>query len=127
MKEYIDFWKKFLIFSGRSSRKDYWMFTLINFGIVVLLQSIDYALSRNWDRNPQILLSIYGLAILLPTVGVTIRRLHDIDKSGWWILLNLIPLVGFIWSLVLMTTPGDHGDNKYGADPYAEIVESSNS
>ena len=62
---------------------------------------------------------IYVLAIMLPNIAVGIRRLHDIDKSGWWLLVGLIPLVGSIWLIVLFATEGNTGENQFGEDPKA--------
>ena len=65
----------------------------------------------------------YSLATLIPTLGVVVRRLHDVGKSGWFYFIGLIPVVGGIWLLVLMCTEGDHGENDYGPDPKNEIEE----
>jgi uncharacterized membrane protein YhaH (DUF805 family) len=65
---------------------------------------------------------LYSLAVLVPGIAVAVRRLHDIDKSGWWLLISLIPLIGAIWLIVLLATEGTRGSNPFGADPKAGIV-----
>lgn len=65
---------------------------------------------------------LYALGLFIPAIAVMVRRLHDVGKSGWWWLINLIPLVGAIWFLVLMCTDSNSGDNKYGPSPKASTV-----
>ena len=64
-----------------------------------------------------VLNAVYSLAVLIPSIAVTVRRLHDIDRTGWWILMNLVCCIGWIVLLVFNVTPGTEGDNKYGPDP----------
>lgn len=112
--------KKYAEFSGRASRKEYWMFVLFYIifycvaGIVDSLAKTQFTVS---GETVGVIATIYSVALLLPFLGVTIRRLHDIDKSGWFILLGLIPLVGEIILLVFYCKAGTEGENKYGADP----------
>lgn len=113
MNYYIEAIKKYAVFTGRSRRSEYWYFVLFNFlaaiaiGIVsVIINDRDNTLSR-----------LYTLAMFLPALGVTIRRLHDIGKSGWWIFMVLIPLVGAIILIVWEATDGQLGSNKYGPNP----------
>ena len=87
------------------------MFALVNFVISIILNVIDLKVTGG------ILQLIYGLALLLPGFGVTVRRLHDISKSGWWVLIALIPLVGPIVLLVFMCTNSTPGSNEYGPNP----------
>lgn len=63
---------------------------------------------------------IYALAVLVPGIAVAIRRMHDIGRSGWWILISLVPLIGSIWFIVLAALPSQLGPNKYGPNPYGE-------
>lgn len=111
MNYYIDVIKKYAVFSGRASRKQYWMFVLVSFIITIILGIIDAAL-----RSP-ILVIIYDLALLIPGLAVGVRRLHDTGRSGWWLLLGLIPLVGAIILLVFMVLDSQPGDNAYGTNP----------
>jgi uncharacterized membrane protein YhaH (DUF805 family) len=71
--------------------------------------------------SPAVLGGIYSLAVLVPTIAVTCRRLHDIDRSGWWQLIWFIPLIGFIVMLIWTTRQGNSGPNRFGADPISDI------
>jgi uncharacterized membrane protein YhaH (DUF805 family) len=100
--------KKYATFSGRASRKEYWLFALSNWVIFFVLSLVI-----------PILGSVYFLGILLPYWAVWVRRLHDTNRSGWWVLFSLIPLVGTIGMTVMMCNKGTEGDNDYGPDPLA--------
>jgi len=100
-------------FEGRARRSEYWYFALFNFIISSVLQVVDYAIGTDIG----ILGSIYSLAVLVPSIAVLVRRLHDTGKSGWYALLLFLVVIGWIWLLVLTCTEGDHGPNEYGADP----------
>ncbi len=118
MKWYLEVMKKYAVFSGRARRKEYWMFVLFNiiFAIAaVILDNILGIAIENVGYGPIYLL--YVLAVLLPGLGVTIRRLHDVGKSGWFIFISLIPIIGGLWLLVIFCTDGNPGDNKYGPNP----------
>jgi len=124
MNWYVKVLKNFANFSGRARRKEYWMFALISFVISLILGFIDGAIHTTLVIGPGqpigIIQSIYGLVVLIPGLAVGVRRLHDINKSGWMLLVALIPLVGAIWLLVLLATNGTPGENNYGPDPKAE-------
>ncbi|MHA2428105.1 MAG: DUF805 domain-containing protein [Candidatus Hermodarchaeia archaeon] len=115
MKWYIAVLKKYEDFSGRAHRKEYWMFWLINliiqFGLVIFEVQI---LPESGTSN---LSSLYSLIILFPTLAVTVRRLHDIGRSGWWLLLGLVPLIGPIVLFIFMLTDSEPGENQYGLNP----------
>lgn len=118
MKWYLEVMKKYAVFSGRARRKEYWMFVLFNIIFAIVAAILDNILGiaiENVGYGPIYLL--YGLAVLLPGLGVSIRRLHDVGKSGWFLFISLIPIVGGIWLLVLFCTDGNPGDNKYGPNP----------
>lgn len=104
-------------FSGRARRSEYWYFILFNVIISIVLAFIEYMLGIGF------LSLIYSLAILIPSLAVSVRRLHDVGKSGWFYFIILIPLVGPIWLLVLFATEGDKGSNEYGPDPKADYNE----
>ena len=109
---YLKVIKQFLDFSGRASRKEYWMFILINILISGAL------LLMTFRFNYVIFLAIlYTLAMAIPYTAVSVRRMHDISKSGWMILVELIPLIGGIWFLILTLTESTHGSNQYGPNP----------
>ena len=118
--------KRYADFSGRSRRKEFWMFTLMNFIVMIVL----YALAifgmdfETGEPGPLAmlafgLLGLYWLAILLPSLAVQVRRFHDQEKSGWMVLLGLIPGVGGLIVLVFMCIEGTRGDNRFGPDPKA--------
>ena len=111
-------------FTGRARRKEYWMFALFQFIIMIVLMILDNVLGLGFDIGGiplgyGVLYTIGALAHFIPGLAVVVRRLHDVGKSGWFYLIALIPLIGIIWLLVLMCTDGDKGDNAYGPDPKA--------
>jgi uncharacterized membrane protein YhaH (DUF805 family) len=120
MSWYIKVLKKYAVFSGRARRKEYWMFVLFNILFAILAMILDNILGTTVeDLGYGYIYILYGLAVILPTLAVGIRRLHDLGKSGWWLFISLIPLVGSIWLIVLMATAGQTGENQYGPDPKA--------
>jgi uncharacterized membrane protein YhaH (DUF805 family) len=104
MNYYLRAFKKYADFKGRDNRPQYWYFFLFNFIVSLILSLIAEELA-----------SIYFLAIFVPSLAISIRRLHDIGKSGWWILISLIPIIGTIWLIILLATKGQSKDNEYGA------------
>ena len=101
-------------FSGRARRSEYWYFVLFNFLVSFALGFIGGLLG---DNVSTVLSSIWSLGVLIPSLAVAWRRLHDIGKSGAYFLLILIPLVGAILLIVWFCQPGQPGDNQYGPDP----------
>ena len=110
---YLKVLKQYADFSGRSRRKEYWIFTLFNIIFVILASFIDGVLGLGMP----LFYVVYTLAMLVPGLAVGVRRLHDVGKSGWMILIALIPLIGGIWLLVLMVTDSQAGANKWGENP----------
>lgn len=110
MQWYLEVLKKYATFQGRARRKEYWMFTLINAIIMIILSIVDEV------AGTAFLLSLYSLAVLLPTLAVGARRLHDINKSGWWQLLNIIPIIGGI-ILIVWFASNSKEDNRFGPNP----------
>lgn len=108
-------------FSGRARRSEYWYFTLFNFLVGIALNLIDTFVLNMSEVG--LLGSIYSLAMLIPGLAVAVRRLHDVGKSGWYYLLILLPIIGWIWLLVLFFTEGDNGANEYGPNPKADYNE----
>lgn len=120
MSWYLAVLKKYATFSGRARRKEYWMFQLFNICIILLLYILALVVGANGGAAftvVYIIYVIYALAIIIPSLAVTVRRLHDIDKSGGWFFISFIPFIGGIWLLVLTCTEGTHGSNSYGPDP----------
>ena len=120
MNWYLKVLKNYTNFSGRARRKEYWMFTLFNVIFAVAAVLLDNLLGLAFEGigyGP--VYGLYLLATFIPGIAVSVRRLHDVDKSGWMILIGLIPLIGAIWLLVLFATEGTPGDNQYGPNPKA--------
>ena len=114
MDWYIGVLKKYAVFEGRARRKEYWMFILFNF-----LISIAIGIVEGFAGSNGIISIVYALAIFLPSLAVTIRRLHDTNRAGWWFLIAFVPVVGGIILLIFMVLEGTSGSNDYGADPKA--------
>ncbi|MBO4530336.1 MAG: DUF805 domain-containing protein [Paludibacteraceae bacterium] len=111
-------------FSGRARRKEFWHFALINFIICLPLGIIVNILQRTGEPGGSFMLAaiiilIIALALVIPSLAVGVRRLHDINKSGWWMLINLVPYVGSFILLYFYAKAGDKGENQYGPDPKA--------
>ena len=104
---------KYADFNGRARRSEYWYFVLFNFLISTAVGVVTGLIGIDW------LSYIYSVALLVPGIAVGVRRLHDIGKSGWWLLISFIPLIGGIWLIILMAKEGDHGNNAFGPDPKA--------
>jgi uncharacterized membrane protein YhaH (DUF805 family) len=108
---YLSVLKNYVGFSGRARRKEYWMFALVNVVVLIGLAIIDGVI------NTSIPFVLYELAVILPSLAVGFRRLHDTGRSAWWILIGLVPLVGGIILLVFMVADGQPEANKYGPNP----------
>lgn len=113
MEWYLKVLRQYVDFAGRARRKEYWMFTLVSVIISLVLAILDNVLRIG------ILGLVYSLAVLLPSLAVGVRRLHDTGRSGWWLLLSLIPLIGAIVLVVFFATEGERQPNAYGPDPKA--------
>ena len=111
MQWYLKVLKNYVGFQGRAKRKEYWMFVLINCIISTVL-----ALLGSQVEIFQLLAGLYSLAVLLPSLAVSIRRLHDTGRSGWWLFISLIPLIGSIILIVFMCQDSRENENQYGAN-----------
>jgi len=122
-KYYLDILtNKYADFKGRARRKEYWMWTLYFTLILLFAMVLDNVLGLNFELLGQDLgygwlFVTIGITHLIPGLGIVVRRLHDVGKSGWFYLIILIPLIGFIWILVLFCTDGVKEDNKWGSNP----------
>ncbi|MFC0676549.1 DUF805 domain-containing protein [Lysobacter korlensis] len=120
MDWYLKVLKQYFDFSGRARRKEYWMFLLFSVIVSIVLGIVDVMAGLTMLGGTMGTLgSIYALAIIIPSLAVGARRLHDIDRSGWWMLIGLIPVIGFIVLIVWYASEGTRGDNRFGADPKA--------
>ncbi len=106
MNWYLEVLKKYAVFNGRARRKEYWYFVLFNIIISIVLAVMGMDLLQ-W---------IYTLAVLIPGIAVTVRRLHDTERSGWWLLIALVPIAAIVL-LVFMVQDSKPGQNQYGANP----------
>ncbi|MGI9264325.1 MAG: DUF805 domain-containing protein [Gammaproteobacteria bacterium] len=124
MDWYLAVLRKYLVFEGRAQRAEYWYFVLFNIIFGIVLAIIDGIFgSLNPDTGMGLLSGIYSLAVLIPTIGVAIRRLHDTDRSGWWLLLALVPLIGGLVLLVFFILDGTPGSNRFGPNPKGQALE----
>ena len=118
MNWYLEVLKKYTVFDGRAGRPEYWYFVLFNIIVSFVLGFVDGVLGTvSSGARVGLLGGIYSLAVLLPSIGVGIRRLHDINRSGWWLLIGLVPLVGWIILIIWAATESDAGPNQYGSGP----------
>jgi uncharacterized membrane protein YhaH (DUF805 family) len=102
-------------FSDRASRSEYWYWILFIILAEIVTSIIDYAIGA------QVVTGIFGLATFLPSLGLAIRRLHDLDRTGWWVLLWFIPIIGWIILLIWFCTRGTIGPNRFGPDPLSAL------
>jgi uncharacterized membrane protein YhaH (DUF805 family) len=114
---YLEVFKKYAVFDGRAHRTEFWMFVLVSVIISVILAVLDAVLGTN-GAGSGLLQGLYGLAVLVPSLAVGARRLHDIGRSGWWQLLVLIPLIGAIVLIVWFAQKGDPSPNEHGPNPW---------
>jgi uncharacterized membrane protein YhaH (DUF805 family) len=110
MKWYLLVLKKYAVFNGRARRSEYWYFVLFNVIVSIILKVVGFGIGSPF------LDSIYSLAVLLPSLGVAVRRMHDVNKSGWYCLIP-------IYNLILACTEGTSGTNNYGPDPKNEFFD----
>jgi len=110
---------KYSAFDGRAARSEYWWFTLFGFLIYLGATLIEVTTLSGLDRDIGLISGLTGLATLLPDLAVTARRLHDVEKSGWWQLLWLLPVLGWIPLIYWLVQEGSYGDNEYGVSPQA--------
>lgn len=117
--------RKFATFSGRASRAEYWWFVVLTVVVTLVATFIDFAMVGMETVNQYGLGPLGALAtlgFLVPSLAVTVRRLHDRDKSGWWIFFNLVPLIGFIYLFYQYVSRGTQGPNRFGPDPLTDIA-----
>ncbi len=118
MEWYLNVLRQYADFKGRARRKEYWMFMLFHLLIICVLAGIAAAVEMEGMENFLLgSVGCYYLATIIPSLAVTVRRLHDVGHSGWMYLVSFIPLIGPFWILVLTVSEGDRGTNQYGPDP----------
>lgn len=114
LRWYLWPWQRYAEFDGRSSRKEFWTFYLGNVVLSLLLTTLSGGPGRGLIG---LLVLVYALALIVPTIAVIVRRFHDQGRKGWWVLLGLIPVVGGLVVLAFMLVDSQPGDNAWGANP----------
>lgn len=116
MNWYAKVMREYFNVDGRARRTEYWMYLLVYLGVLIVAGILDAALGVG------LIGALVALAHLIPSITVGVRRLHDIDRSGWWLLVALVPLIGWIIAIYWAVKEGDAGSNRYGANPKAEAL-----
>ena len=116
MEMMIALLKKYADFQGRARRAEYWMFVLFQLLAVAILGLI-LSGGKTDSATATGLMALVTLGLLLPSIAVTVRRLHDTNRTGWWILISFLPLIGGLWLLVLTVLDGTPTSNRFGPDP----------
>lgn len=118
MNWYIEVLKKYAVFNGRARRKEYWYFYLFYMLIYIALIIIDVVAGVfSAEAGIGLLSGIYTIALLIPGIAVGVRRLHDTNRSGWWLLIGLIPIIGAILLIVFLASDSKPEENQYGPNP----------
>ena len=106
---------KYVTFSGRASRPEFWWWVLAVFLASIVVGLVDAIIFGIEEDDPQVLTGLFGLALLLPNIAVGVRRMHDIGRTGWWLLIAFVPIVGFFVLIYFYIQPSDTEANTYGA------------
>jgi len=115
MHWYTDVIKKYAVFNGRAARPEFWWFVLANLIVALVINVVVGVIAGR--GTGQVVSDLYSLAVFLPSLGVSIRRLHDTNRTGWWYLLIFIPIIGWIVLIVFWASAGDPGSNNHGPNP----------
>lgn len=116
MHWYQEALRKYADFSTRSRRMEYWMFLLVNFVISLILSVIGNMIGMRW------LSAVYAIFLFVPSLAVSVRRLHDTGRSGWWLLLCFVPILGWLALLIFYFLDSQPGDNEYGPNPKTAVA-----
>ena len=123
MNWFLTVLKKYAVFTGRAQRAEYWYFVLIYTIIYFVLGFVDRMFgATRLQEGPGLLAGIFVLATLIPSLAVGARRLHDTNRSGWWLLISLVPLIGWIVLLVFTVQDSTPGDNRFGPNPKGQLA-----
>ena len=114
MDWYLGVLNQYAVFDGRARRKEFWMFALFNFVIAAALGLVGRVIGLGGALQ-----ALYSLGVLIPSLAVSVRRMHDTGRSGWWLLIAFIPFVGWLIALYFLVQPGETAANRYGPDPKA--------
>jgi uncharacterized membrane protein YhaH (DUF805 family) len=124
MKWFIKCFKQYFDFRGRARRKEYWYFSLflIIFSIIADWSARILGMLVGSYKVYLVLYVLFCIATLIPSISVSVRRLHDIGRRGWWLLLCLVPIIGWIWLIVWACFDSKKGENKWGHNPKENII-----
>ena len=122
MNWYLEVLRKYAVFSGRARRQEYWMFVLVNLIIGIVLGFVDRMLGLKMGGSFGLLGALYSLAVLIPSLAVGVRRLHDTGRSGWWVLIAIIPFLGWLVLLFFAVQDSEPRDNQYGPNPKGSMA-----
>ena len=123
MNWYVVALRKYAVFQGRARRSEYWYFVLFNIIIGFVLGFMDVLMGTyDFEVGMGLLGGLYSLVVLLPGIGVSVRRLHDIGRTGWWLLILFVPIVGAIVLIVFAIQDSESAVNKFGPNPKAEAT-----
>ena len=115
MNWYLEVLKKYAVFEGRAKRKEYWFFVLFNVLISMAMGSIDWLAGNiNPETGLGLFSGLYALGVMIPGMAVSVRRLHDTGRSGWWLLITFVPVIGAIVFLYFMVLDSNPETNEYG-------------
>lgn len=118
MNWYLEALKKYVVFSGRARRKEFWFFSLFNILASIVAGVLDVVTGNfNYSAGLGPFSGLYSLAVLLPSLAVCVRRLHDTNRSGWWLLIGFVPLLGALVLLYFAIQDSTPGQNQYGPNP----------
>ena len=121
MNWYLKCWQHYADFTGRARRSEYWYFALFNM-IVSFVITLVVAFIAGLTVGT-IIGYLYALVVFIPGLAVCVRRLHDVGKSGWYYLVSFIPLIGWIWLLILVCTDSQPGTNEWGVNPKEQTMD----
>ena len=118
MEWYFRVLAKYAVFRGRARRKEYWFYILFNVIFSIILAIVDMSMDT-FDPKTGVGLfgTIYAAVLILPSMAVTVRRLHDIGRSGWWMLIPIVPILGAILIFAFLVQDSDPGENRFGPNP----------
>ena len=110
MISYLSALRSYAAFHGRARRREFWMFTIVNILVTIALQLV---------VKSHVPYLVYSLVVTVPTLAVTVRRLHDTSHSAWWLLFGVVPIVGQVVLFAFLLSRGEDGGNRFGQDPKA--------
>lgn len=119
MNWYLTALKKYAVFTGRSRRREFWSFFLVNWAVAFIIGFIIGLRGAEASGGLGAFFMLYTLAIIVPSLAVGSRRLHDTGRTGWWLLLGLVPIIGQIALIVIFAQDGQPGENRFGPNPKA--------